>query len=127
MDKKYTIAMIVAMIAVVAIAGYFGLSNFALPESSSQTELFDFSSQPVTSWNADEKEYSFSQTIKSVNGKDYKNIDFKVNFYKGNELLDSYETKIDRTKDGKFNLDFKQKLSEEPEAFYYDIANATEV
>ena len=127
MDKKYTIAIIAVIIAVLAIGGYFAFSNFTVPESSPSTDLFDFSSQPSTSWNAEKKEYSFSQTIASVNGKDYKNIDIKVNFYKDNNLMDSYNTKIDSTKNGKFNLKFKKKLSEEPDAFYYDVVSATEV
>ena len=125
MDKKYIMA-IIAIIAVLAIGGYLAYSTFTIPESSASTELFDFSSEPVTSWNANKKEYSFSQTISSINGKDYKNIDIKVNLYKGSTLLDTYSTKIDSTKNGKFKLKFNQKLSEEPDAFYYDVVSATE-
>lgn len=127
MDKKITIVMIAIIVAVVAIGAYFGLANTFIPESSPLTELFDYSIEPTTSWNADKNEYSFSQTISSVNGKNYKNIDIKVNFYKGNDLLDSYESKIDQTKNGKFNLNFTKKLEEEPDTFYYDVVNATEV
>ena len=126
MDKKY-LGMIVAIIAVLAIGGFFALNNLSIPESSELTDLFDYSIEPSTNWNADKKEYSFSQSISSVNGKDYKDIDIKVNFYKGNSLLDSYESKIDSTKNGKFNLKFNKKLPEEPDAFYYDVINATEV
>ena len=110
----------------VAIGAYLGLSNTFIPESSKMTDLFDYSIEPTTSWNAEKKEYSFSQSIRSVNGKDYKNIDIKVNFYKGNNLLGSYDSKIDSTKDGKFNLNFTEKLSEEPDAFYYDVINLRE-
>lgn len=127
MDKKITIVMIAVIVAVVAIGAYFGLANTFIPESSPLTELFDYSIEPTTSWNADKNEYSFSQTISSVNGKNYKNIDIKVNFYKGNDLLDSYESKIDQTKNGKFTLNFTKKLEEEPDAFYYDVVSATEV
>ena len=119
--------MIVAIIAVLAIGGFLAFNNFSIPESSELTDLFDYSIEPSTNWNADKKEYSFSQSISSVNGKDYKDIDIKVNFYKGNNLLDSYESKIDSTKNGKFNLKFNKKLPEEPDAFYYDVINATEV
>ena len=91
------------------------------------TDLFDYSIEPDTSWNEDDNEYSFSQSISSVNGKDYKNIDIKVNFYKDNKLLDSYESKINSTRDAKFKLKFTKKLSEEPDAFYYDVISATEV
>ena len=127
MDKKITIAIIAIIVAVVAIGAYLGLSNTVIPESSQMTDLFDYSIEPTTSWNAEKKEYSFSQSIRSVNGKDYKNIDIKVNFYKGNNLLDSYDSKIDSTKDGKFNLKFTKELKEEPDTFYYDVVNATEV
>ena len=127
MDKRITIAIIVIIVAVVAIGAYFGLANTFIPESSPLTDLFDYSIEPTTSWNAEKNEYSFSQSIMSVNGKDYKNIDIKVNFYKGNNLLGSYDSKIDSTKDGKFNLKFTKGLKEEPDTFYYDVVNATEV
>ena len=127
MDKKITIAIIAIIVAVVAIGAYLGLSNTSIPESSKMTDLFDYSIEPTTSWNAEKKEYSFSQSIRSVNGKDYKNIDIKVNFYKGNNLLGSYDSKIDRTKDGKFTLKFNKEIKEEPDTFYYDVVNATEV
>ena len=127
MDKKLSIAIIIAIIAVLAIAAFFVLNNSFIPESSQQTDLFDYSIEPVTNWNSDKKEYSFSQCINSVDGKDYKNIDIKVNFYKNNNLLDSCDSKIDSTKDGKFNLNFTKELSEEPDAFYYDVISATEV
>ena len=127
MDKKITIVMIAVIVAVVAIGAYFGLANTFIPESSPLSELFDYSIEPTTSWNANKKEYSFSQSISSVNGKNYKNIDIKVNFYKGNDLLDSHESKIDQTKNGKFNLNFTKKLEEEPDSFYYDVVSATEV
>ena len=127
MDKRITIAIIVIIVAVVAIGAYFGLANTFIPESSPLTDLFDYSIEPTTSWNAEKKEYSFSQSIKSVNGNDYKNIDIKVNFYKGNNLLGSYDSKIDSTENGKFTLKFTKELKEEPDAFYYDVVNATEV
>ena len=127
MDKKITIVMIAVIVAVVAIGAYFGLANTFIPESSPLSELFDYSIEPTTSWNANKNEYSFSQSISSVNGKNYKNIDIKVNFYKGNDLLDSHESKIDQTKNGKFNLNFTKKLEEEPDSFYYDVVSATEV
>ena len=125
MDKKY-IAMIAAIIIVLAIGAFLIISNSSIPESSKETDLFDYSIVPDTNWNSDKKEYSFSQSISSVNGKDYKNIDIKVNFYKDKNLLDSYETNINSTKDGKFNLKFTKELSEEPDAFYYDVVSATE-
>ena len=119
--------MIAIIVAVVAIGAFLAVSNTFIPESSAYTDLFDYSIEPITSWNADKNEYSFNQSIKSVNGKDYKNIEIKVNFYKGNDLLGSYDSKIDQTKNGKFNLNFTKKLEEEPDAFYYDVVNATEI
>lgn len=127
MNRKITIVIIAIIVAVVAIGAYLGFANNSIPESSPLNELFDYSIEPTTSWNANKNEYSFSQAISSVNGKDYKNIDIKVNFYKGNDLLGSYDSKIDQTKNGKFNLNFTKKLKEEPDAFYYDIVNATEI
>ena len=64
MDKKITIAIIAIIVAVVAIGAYLGLSNTAIPESSQMTDLFDYSIEPTTSWNAEKKEYSFSQSIR---------------------------------------------------------------
>ena len=127
MDKKITIAIIAIIVAVVAIGAYLGLSNTAIPESSQMTDLFDYSIEPTTSWNAEKKEYSFSQSIRSVNGKDYKNIDIKVNFYKGNNLLDSNDSKIDNTKYRKFNLKYTKRLTKEPDTFYYDLVNTNEI
>lgn len=127
MDKKITIVIIAIIMAVVAIGAFLGFANTFIPESSELTDLFDYSIQPTTNWNPDKKEYSFTQSISSADGKDYRNIDIKVNFYKNSNLLDSYESKIDRTKEGKFNLNFTQKLSEEPDAFYFDVISATEV
>ena len=127
MDRKITIVIIAVIVAVVAIGAYLGFANNSIPERSQMTDLFDYSIEPTTSWNANKNEYSFSQPISSVNGKDYKNIEIKVNFYKGNDLLGSYDSKIDQTKNGKFNLNFTKKLEEEPDAFYYDVVNATEI
>ena len=126
MDKRITAVIIAIIIAVVAIGAFLGFANTFIPESSELTDLFDYSIQPTTNWNADKKEYSFSQSISSVNGKEYKNIEIKVNFYKDNNLLDSFDSKINSTKDGKFNLNFKKELSQEPDAFYYDVISATE-
>lgn len=127
MDKKLSAIIIVAMLAVVAIGAFLALNNSFIPESSQLTDLFDYSIEPETSWNSAKKEYSFSQSISSVDGKDYRNIDIKVNFYKDTNLLDSYESKIDSTEKGKFKLEFTKELSEEPDAFYYDVVSATEV
>ena len=127
MDKRITAVIIAIIIAVVAIGAFLGFANTFIPESSELTDLFDYSIQPTTNWNADKKEYSFSQSISSVNGKEYKNIEIKVNFYKDNNLLDSFDSKINSTKDGKFNLNFTKELSQEPDAFYYDVVSATEV
>lgn len=126
MDKKLSIVMIVVIASVVAIGAILALNNSFIPESSELTDLFDYSIEPTTNWNEDKKEYSFSQSIKSVNGKDYKDVEIKINFYKDNKLLDSYDSKIDSTEAGKFNLNFSAKLPEEPDAFYYDVISATE-
>ena len=127
MDKIITIIIIAVIMAVVAIGAFLGFANTFIPESSELTDLFDYSIQPTTNWNPEKGEYSFNQSISSVDGKDYRNIDIKVNFYKDNNLLDSYESKINNTEEGRFNLNFTKKLSQEPDAFYYDVISATEV
>ena len=127
MDKKITIIIIAVIMAVVAIGAFLGFANTFIPESSELTDLFDYSIQPTTNWNPEKGVYSFNQSISSVDGKDYRNIDIKVNFYKDNNLLDSYESKINNTEEGRFNLNFTKKLSQEPDAFYYDVISATEV
>ena len=127
MDKKYTISISIIIIIAVAFGVFLAWNNSSIPDSSELTDLFDYSIEPTTSWNDNKKEYSFRQSIRSIDGKDYKNIEIKVNFYKNNKLLDSYDSEIDKTKNGKFNLNFTKELSEEPDAFYYDVINATEV
>ena len=64
MDKKITITIIAIIVAVVAIGAYLGFANNSIPESSQMTDLFDYSIEPTTSWNAEKKEYSFSQSIR---------------------------------------------------------------
>ena len=82
MDKKITIIIIAVIMAVVAIGAFLGFANTFIPESSELTDLFDYSIQPTTNWNPEKGEYSFNQSISSVDGKDYRNIDINVNFYK---------------------------------------------
>ena len=61
MNKKYTVAIVAIIIAVIAIGGFLALNNSLIPESSELTDLFDYSIEPTTSWSDDKKEYSFSQ------------------------------------------------------------------
>ena len=63
MNKKYTVAIVAIIIAVIAIGGFLALNNSLIPESSELTDLFDYSIEPTTSWSDDKKEYSFSQSI----------------------------------------------------------------
>ena len=127
MDKKYSLGILAVLIVVVALGVFLAFENSEIPESSDLTDLFDYSSEPITDWNADKKEYSFSQTVSSVDGKDYKDVDIIVEFYKGNENIDNYTSHIKSTKDGKFKINFTTELSEEPDALYYNVINATEV
>ncbi len=73
------------------------------------------------------KIYSFNQNISSVNGEEYNTINLKVIFYKDNEKLGSHIYLIDKTENGKFNLNFTKELPEEPDSVYYDVLSFTEV
>ena len=53
MDKRITAVIIAIIIAVVAIGAFLGFANTFIPESSELTDLFDYSIQPTTNWNAD--------------------------------------------------------------------------
>ncbi|WP_297982167.1 hypothetical protein [uncultured Methanobrevibacter sp.] len=129
MDKKIIYLLIAIAVIVVAAAGFSATSNndtYSL-ENPELTGAFDFSATPTTDWNSENKELNFKQTISTEDGKDYKDIDMKVVFYKGGKLLDEKTINIDKTNDGAFDLDFKVKLQEEPDEFYYDVISAEEV
>ena len=51
MNKKYTVAIVAIIIAVIAIGGFLALNNSLIPESSELTDLFDYSIEPTTSWS----------------------------------------------------------------------------
>ena len=90
--------MIAIIVAVVAIGAFLAASNTFIPESSQLPDLFDYSIEPTTSWNDDRNEYSFSQSIKSVNGKDYKDIEIKVTGLRpGEKLYEELLIKTDRS------------------------------
>lgn len=128
MDKK-SIAFI-ALIAVVLIAiGGYVLSNTNSIESqiSDITASFDFSSEPVTSWDAGTQEYKFKQNVKTFDNKEFKDISMDILFYKDGDLLDTKTVDIDKTNGGAFELDFNVKLDKEPDAFYYNVTHATEL
>ena len=127
MDKKYSLGLLAVLIIFVALGVFLAFGNSEIPESSDLTDLFDYSSEPITEWDEDKKEFSFSQTVSSVDGKDYNDVDIIVELYKENKNIDNYTSHIKSTKDGKFNIKFTTKLSEEPDALYYNVINATEV
>ena len=66
MDKKITIAIIAIIVAVVAIGAYLGLSNTFILESSKMTDLFDYSIEPTTSWNAEKNGMQRKRNTHSV-------------------------------------------------------------
>ncbi len=128
MNKKIiigAIALIMIIFAIILLSNSFN-ANY-IPENPEYTALFDFSNEPVTSWNEEKKEYSFNQNISSVNGEEYNTINLKVIFYKDNEKLGSHIYLIDKTENGKFNLNFTKELPEEPDSVYYDVLSFTEV
>ena len=57
MDNKYSIGILAVLIVVVALGVFLAFENSEIPESSDLTDLFDYSSEPITDWNADKKEY----------------------------------------------------------------------
>ncbi len=128
MDKR--IIAFIALIAIVAImiGGYvISSSNSVESQISDITGSFDFSSEPVTSWDEDTNEYKFNQNVKTFDKKEFKDISLDILFYKNGKLLDTETVDINQTKSGSFEIDFKTKLDEEPDQFYYNVTSATEL
>ena len=128
MDKR--IIAFIALIALIAIiiGGYvISSSNSVESQISDITGSFDFSSEPVTSWDANTQEYKFNQKVKTFDKKEFKDISLDILFYKNGKLLDTETVDIDQTKDGSFEIDFNKKLDEEPDQFYYNVTSSTEL
>ena len=128
MDKR--IIAFIALIAVIVmmIGGYvISSSNSVESQISDITGSFDFSSEPVTSWDEDTHEYKFNQNVKTFDKKEFKDISMDILFYKNGKLLDTKTVDINQTKSGSFELDFNAKLDEEPDQFYYNVTSATEL
>lgn len=128
MDKR--IIAFIALIALIAImiGGYvISSSNSVESQISDITGSFDFSSEPVTSWDEDTHEYKFNQNVKTFDKKEFKDISMDILFYKNGKLLDTKTVDINQTKSGSFELDFNAKLDEEPDQFYYNVTSATEL
>jgi hypothetical protein len=128
MDKR--IIAFIALIALIAImiGGYvISSSNSVESQISDITGSFDFSSKPVTSWDANTQEYKFNQKVKTFDKKEFKDISLDILFYKNGKLLDTETVDINQTKGGSFEIDFNKKLDEEPDQFYYNVTSATEL
>ena len=128
MDKKIMIGVIAVIITIVGAGAFLAFNNSNMfKETYPLTDSFDYSIEPITNWNKNTKEFSFEQTISSVNGNDYKDIKMNIEFYKNGQLYDTHEINVKNTTDGKFNVNFTAKLNEEPDELYYNVISATEV
>ena len=128
MDKR--IIAFIALIAVVLIAiGGYVLSNSNNIESeiSDLNAYFDFSNEPVTSWDESTHEYKFKQNVRTFDQKEFKDISLDILFLKDGKQFDKKTVDIDQTNNQTFDLDFNIKLDEEPEEFYYNVTSATEI
>ena len=97
MDKR--IIAFIALIAIVAImiGGYvISSSNSVESQISDITGSFDFSSEPVTSWDEDTNEYKFNQNVKTFDKKEFKDISLDILFYKNGKLLDTETVDINQ-------------------------------
>ena len=129
MDKNLKITIVIGIIIAIAVIGLalINESNNAKTQVSPLTDIFDYSSMPITTWDNNTKTYTFDQNISSVNGKDYKDITMSIIFYKDNVKINNYTENIAATENGTFNLNFSTNLQDEPDEFYYDVQKATEV
>ena len=128
MDKRISAFIALIAVIVIMIGGYvISSSNSVESQISDITGSFDFSSEPVTSWDEDTHEYKFNQNVKTFDKKEFKDISMDILFYKNGKLLDTKTVDINQTKSGSFELDFNAKLDEEPDQFYYNVTSATEL
>lgn len=128
MDKRIIAFIALIAVIVIMIGGYvISSSNSVESQISDITGSFDFSSEPVTSWDEDTHEYKFNQNVKTFDKKEFKDISMDILFYKNGKLLDTKTVDINQTKSGSFELDFNAKLDEEPDQFYYNVTSATEL
>ncbi len=128
MDKRIIAFIALIAVIVIMIGGYvISSSNSVESQISDITGSFEFSSEPVTSWDEDTHEYKFNQNVKTFDKKEFKDISMDILFYKNGKLLDTKTVDINQTKSGSFELDFNAKLDEEPDQFYYNVTSATEL
>ena len=128
MDKRIIAFIALIAVIVIMIGGYvISSSNSVESQISDITGSFDFSSEPVTSWDEDTHEYKFNQNVKTFDKKEFKDISMDILFYKNGKLLDTKTVDINQTKSGSIELDFNAKLDEEPDQFYYNVTSATEL
>lgn len=116
-------AMIIAVLIAVGlnVVPYF---DFYAPEDITEfTDLFDYSSQPITNWNGNSHEFKFHQKITSVDGQNIENASVDVLFYSHNRQIAVQSSEIDKLENGSFDLDFTIKLDSEPDAFYYNVTD----
>ena len=72
MDKRIIAFIALIAVIVIMIGGYvISSSNSVESQISDITGSFDFSSEPVTSWDEDTHEYKFNQNVKTFDKKEF--------------------------------------------------------
>ncbi|MCQ2738546.1 MAG: hypothetical protein MJ224_08065 [archaeon] len=109
--------------AIALLGGFNTPSNHI--SANEITHNFNYGEADVI-WDNNLKELKHTQKITVNNFKDYKDIDFKVDFYKDDKLIGTKHVYVDKTVNGTCNLDFTIKLTENPTEIFYEIVEATE-
>lgn len=127
MNKKIIIGLIIGIIIGTGIGLMININHInSIPEVN-PTYDFNFAREPVTSWNDSLKEYHLIQDVTTRDNIDYKDITFKIEFSKGNKLLNTSYIDVKNTENGKCKLDFTAKLPEEPNTMTFEVSRATKI
>jgi len=129
--EKQTIVIIMGIVIILAVlvgVTTIIISNlfmFSEEEISGISLDFDAVGEPVITWNGNNNEYNVIQLFKTTSNSDYQNIKFKFDFYNNNLLIGSNTVVVDKTIDGKAEINITTKLSKKPDKFEFYIINAT--
>ena len=117
------VALIFIILAVIGL-NILPFFDFNAPDDITEfTDLFDYSSKPVTNWNENSHEYKFHQKITSINNQKLENAHIDIIFYNHGKLIGIESDDINKTDNGTFDLDFTIKLDCEPDTFYYNVTD----
>lgn len=125
MENKYLIIIVAVILFCIAIFNDFQIDNDQ--ESQLNPETYDYLplGEAEINWDENTNEFKVQQVV--LTEKDFKNIKYKVDFYKGDEIIDSKIFNADKTNNKEMNINFTIKLEEEPNNFLIEIVNASEV